>query len=128
MTSEAVTNAIRVAVRSAHVPTDSDTQWRHYLFAYRIRITNESDRPATLLSRHWIIRNGCGEVEEVRGEGVVGKQPRLAPGERFEYTSACPLDTQSGEMRGTYTMADDDGRTFRVEISPFRLFIPALCN
>jgi len=128
MVSEAVTDQIRVHVRSSYVPHRSDPDKQHYFYAYRIRITNEGEKAAKLLSRHWIITDGYGLVEEVKGLGVVGDQPRLEPGETYEYTSACPLSTQYGVMRGTYHMVDDDGRKFDVEISPFTLFIPALAN
>ena len=126
--SEATTNAILVRTQSFFVDERSKPEEGQYLFAYRIRIVNEGEQPAKLISRHWIITDGLGRVEEVRGPGVVGEQPRLAPGESFEYTSACPLPTQFGTMRGRYTMERDDGTTFDAEIAPFDLFVPALAN
>ena len=128
MVSEAVTDQIRVRVKSFYVPHRSQPEKHHFFYAYRIRITNEGSKAAKLISRHWMITDGHGKLEEVRGSGVVGDQPRLEPGESYEYTSACPLPTQYGEMHGTYHMVDDDGRRFQVRISPFKLFIPALAN
>ncbi len=128
MVSEVVTNRIRVNVKALFLPEHSDPPHSIYVYAYRIRITNEGDAPAQLMRRHWIITDGLGHVEEVEGEGVVGEQPRLAPGESFEYTSTCPLNTQYGIMRGRYQMVDDQGNRFEAEVSPFKLFIPALSN
>ena len=128
MVSEAVTHCIRVRVKAFFLPQHSDLDRRQYLWAYHIRITNEGDTPATLLSRHWIITDARDRVEEVRGPGVVGKQPRIQPGETFEYTSTCPLTTPYGTMRGYYHMRGDDGTLLPVEISPFTLFVPALAN
>jgi ApaG protein len=128
MVSEVVTNRIRVNVKALFLPEHSDPPNSIYVYAYRIRITNEGDAPAQLMRRHWIITDGLGHVEEVEGEGVVGEQPRLAPGESFEYTSTCPLNTQYGIMRGRYQMVDDQGNRFEAEVSPFKLFIPALSN
>ena len=128
MVSEQVTNKIRVNVRATYIPEHSDPEEPIYVYAYRIRITNEGERPAQLLRRHWIITDGLGQVEEVKGRGVVGQQPTIAPGESFEYTSTCPLITQYGVMRGIYQMVDTSGAPFEVEISPFKLYIPALSN
>ncbi len=119
--SEAVTRGIRVKVRSFFVPERSAPDEGQWFFAYRIAITNEGSEPAQLLSRHWIITDGNGEVEEVRGPGVVGEQPLLAPGESFEYTSACPLPTSVGSMSGTYQMVTDAGEAFDADIAPFTL-------
>ena len=128
MVSEHVTNKIRVSVRAAFIPEQSDPDEPLYVYAYRVRITNEGPEPARLLRRHWIITDGLGRVEEVKGPGVVGEQPRIPPGESFEYSSKCPLTTQYGVMRGFYHMADDTGAPFEVEICPFKLYIPALSN
>lgn len=119
--SEAVTNNVRVEVESEHIPQQSlpfNSQW---LFHYTVRITNEGDETVQLLSRHWIITHGNGHTEEVKGPGVVGEQPVLAPGESFEYTSRCLLMTPKGTMRGTYQMVAEDGTHFDVEIAPFTL-------
>ena len=117
--SEAVSEGIRVRARSFFVPERSNPDEGQWLFAYRVTISNEGSEPAKLLSRHWIISDGEGREEEVRGPGVVGEQPRLAPGERFEYTSACPLATAVGSMRGSYQMVRDSGAGFEARIAPF---------
>lgn len=92
-----------------------------YVFAYRILITNEGPSPAQLIHRQWLITDALGRTEEVRGPGVVGKQPRLSPGESFEYESFCPLPTPFGQMRGIYRMIRDDGTIFDAEIPTFSL-------
>ena len=94
------------------------------MFAYTVRISNEGSEPAQLLTRHWIITDGTGKVEEVRGPGVVGKQPTLAPGESFTYTSGCPLETPFGVMQGTYQMVTSGGDHFDARIAPFTLSEP----
>lgn len=128
MITEAVTRHFRVAVRPHFLDEHSEIEKNRYLWAYTICITNEGNTPAKLISRHWIITNGYGNVEEVKGPGVVGKQPRILPGDSFEYTSMCPLTTQFGEMRGEYYMRDDEGNSFQIEIPVFKLFVPALNN
>jgi ApaG protein len=128
MVSEAVTNCIRVSVKAFFLPEQSSLEDSQFLYAYRIRITNEGNAPAQLLRRHWFITDGLGRVEEVEGPGVIGQTPWIAPGDSFEYTSSCPLTTQYGVMRGYYEMASDTGQQFQVDISPFRLFVPALAN
>ena len=121
-TSEAVTRHVRVHVDCRYSPERSDTAKREYFFLYTVTITNEGTEPVQLLNRHWIITNAHGRVEEVRGPGVVGQKPRLAPGESFEYTSGCPLDTQFGSMRGSYELvASERSEHFNVEIAPFAL-------
>jgi ApaG protein len=99
-----------------------------YFFAYRITITNVGDAPARLMSRHWIITDGSGRVEHVKGPGVVGEQPRLEPGAGFQYTSFCPLPTPVGTMEGSYQMVRDDGREFDAQIAPFTLAAPNALN
>ena len=126
--SNTVTEGIRVVTESFYVPERSDPLSEQYFFAYHIRITNEGSEPAKLVSRHWVITDSIGEVQEVRGPGVVGEQPRLQPGESFEYTSACPLETPVGSMQGEYRMLRDDGRTFEVEIGEFMLCMRSLLN
>ncbi len=126
--STATTRSIRVEVQSTYVPERSDPSQKRWFFAYTIRITNEGTETAQLISRHWIITDGDGDTEEVRGPGVVGKQPVLAPGESFEYTSACPLGTNFGTMHGTYRMTTDGGESFDVEIAPFALAPPYAIN
>ena len=123
--SEAVTGGVRVEVRSQLVPERSDPENGQWLFAYRVRITNEGLVPVQLLNRHWVIIDGRGLVGEVRGPGVVGEQPLLRPGEAFEYTSSCPLRTAHGSMHGSYEMVrPDDASTFDAEIAPFALGKP----
>lgn len=123
-TSEAVTNNVRVEVEAQYMPDESQPFQNRWVFAYTIRITNEGEETVQLLSRHWIITDATGHVEEVRGPGVVGEQPVLAPGEAFEYTSWCPLATANGTMRGTYQMVTEDGAHFDVEIASFVLQEP----
>ncbi|MFO1462388.1 MAG: Co2+/Mg2+ efflux protein ApaG [bacterium] len=120
-TSSAVTRGIRVDVESEYDPERSDPGSGYYFFSYRIKITNQGDRNAQLISRHWIITDADGHVEEVKGPGVVGEQPLLEPGESFEYTSACPLKTPTGNMRGTYQMVADNGEKFDAEVARFEL-------
>ena len=120
-TSEATTRGIRVRVRSRYVPERSQPERKEWFFIYTVQIANEGSEPAQLISRHWIITNANGHVEEVRGPGVVGEQPLLAPGESFEYTSACPLATAFGTMQGSYQMVTRSGERFDAEIAPFSL-------
>lgn len=127
-TSEAVTRGIRVNVLAQYVPERSDPGEGHWFFAYRIRISNEGAEAAQLVSRHWIITDAEGRVEEVRGPGVVGEQPVLAPGQSFEYTSFCPLPTAFGTMQGTYQMVTRSGARFDAEIAAFTLAEPTALN
>ena len=126
--STAVTDGIEVSVQSEFRPDRSAPAQARYLFTYTVRILNGGTGSARLLSRHWIITDARGEREEVTGDGVVGQQPHLAPGQSFQYTSFCVLRTPLGQMRGTYTMLRDDGKTFRAEIAPFALAVPAALN
>lgn len=119
--SETVTDGIRVRVGAQFVPDQSDPDRRHFVFAYRVVLRNEGERRAKLVSRHWIIRDANNDVREVRGPGVVGKYPDLAPGESFEYVSGCPLATSWGTMEGSYQMQREDGGTFDVHIGRFFL-------
>jgi ApaG protein len=123
-TSEAVTNNVRVEVESQYAPERSQPFQGEWFFNYTVRITNERNETVQLLSRHWIISDSAGHTQEVRGSGVVGEQPVLAPGESFQYTSGCPLATSTGVMRGTYQMVTEDGEHFDVEIAPFALHEP----
>jgi ApaG protein len=126
--SQARTRGILVEVDSSFVPERSEPMRRMWFFAYRIRIANQGEETVQLVSRHWIITDAHGEVEEVSGPGVVGEQPVLAPGEAFEYTSFCPLPTPFGSMRGSYQMVTRDGETFDIEIAPFELSQPLPVN
>ncbi len=125
--SEAITRGVRVTVRSQYVPERSAPPQR-YFFVYQVTIANESAEPVQLLSREWVITNALGEEHVVRGAGVVGEQPRMAPGEGFQYVSACPLDTAVGTMHGTYTMVTDGGDSFDAQIAPFSLAEPMSVN
>ena len=122
--SEAVTNRVRVEVESQYAPEHSHPPHHKWFFHYTVRISNEGDETVQLLTRHWIICDATGHIEEVRDKGVVGKQPVLRPGESFKYTSGCPLETPTGVMRGTYQMITEDGDPFDVEIAPFALHKP----
>jgi ApaG protein len=123
-TSEAVTRGVRVHVQSQYAPERSHPAKNQWFFLYTVTISNESSETVQLLTRHWIITDGAGRVEEVRGPGVVGKQPMLRPGESFEYTSGCPLTTPFGVMEGTYQMVTDGGERFDAKIAPFTLSEP----
>lgn len=118
------TNDIEIRVEPMYVPEQSDPAASYYFFAYRVRIANHSKKSAKLMSRHWIITDGHGHTEEVRGDGVVGEQPLLEPGATYEYTSACPLPTPTGNMRGSYSMIDESGRRLTVRIPLFFLRHP----
>ena len=120
-TSEAVTHNVRVEVESKYAPEYSQPFQEQWRFIYTIRITNEGHERVQLLRRHWIITDATGHVEEVEGEGVIGEQPVLGPGESFQYSSWCSLKTAKGVMRGTYQMTDDAGRKFQVKIPLFFL-------
>jgi ApaG protein len=119
--SSMVTDGIRVTVQSLYLADQSSPHDDRYVFAYTVAITNEGLVPAQLRTRHWVITDGRGGVEEVRGDGVVGEQPRLGPGETFQYTSGCVLTTPVGTMHGSYRMMRDDGLAFDVTIAPFSL-------
>ena len=123
-TSEAVTQAIRVRVAAQYSPEHSQPHQNQWFFLYTVEISNEGSETVQLISRHWIITDGNHHVEEVRGLGVVGKQPVLAPGESFQYTSGCPLSTPFGSMRGTYQMVKGSSESFDVEIAAFALTEP----
>lgn len=124
--SEVVTRGIRVEVVSEFVPERSDGET--FFFAYHIRISNEGEETAQLVSREWVITDGDGNVEHVRGPGVVGEFPLLAPGESYAYSSFCPLPTAVGVMHGRYTMRTRGGETFEAEIAPFTLAVPGAVN
>ena len=127
--SETVTRSVRIIVRPRYVAEQSDPATNQYLFAYHITIRNEGDETVQLLSRHWVITNGEGKVEEVRGPGVVGYQPILKPGEDFQYTSGCPLTTPIGTMHGEFNMVvQSSGEAFDARIEPFRLAVPRVLN
>jgi ApaG protein len=126
--SSAVTEGLRVEVQSQYQPERSEPGQRRWLFSYTVTIANEGDEPAQLMTRHWVIVDGTGHREDVRGDGVVGHQPRLEPGQSFEYTSYCVLKTSHGSMRGSYQLVRDDGRRFDAEIAQFPLVVPGMVN
>lgn len=115
---------LEIQIATQFLDEESEPDRERYVFAYTIRIRNLGRLPAQLLHRHWIITDGNGKVEEVRGEGVVGEQPRLEPGEQFEYTSGAVLETAVGSMQGSYAMIGDDGTRFEAPIPPFTLSVP----
>jgi ApaG protein len=126
--SDATTNGIRVQVTSRYLPERSSPRDQEYFFVYFIRISNVGSETVQLISRHWVITNSEGEEEEVRGDGVVGEQPVLAPGASFNYNSSCQLKTTVGTMHGEYTMVTPSGDTFEARIAPFTLAIPHALN
>jgi ApaG protein len=122
--SEAVTNGIRVEVLSRYSAENSRSLEGAWVFEYTVRITNLGKETVQLLSRHWIITDAIEHTEEVKGPGVVGQQPILAPGESFKYSSWCPLKTPTGAMHGSYRMASAGGTQFDIKIAPFALRAP----
>jgi ApaG protein len=120
----ATTRAISVTVRPQYLPDQSDPAKSEFVWAYQVRIENKGDVAVQLRSRHWKITDGLGRRQEVKGPGVVGKTPRLKPGETFEYTSGSSLTTPSGFMGGTYQMTSDTGENFDIEIPTFSLDTP----
>jgi ApaG protein len=114
----------QVEVETAYIEEQSDPETNRYVFSYTITIRNQGTVAAKLLTRHWIITDADGKVQEVEGEGVVGEQPHLKPGDGFRYTSGTVLDTPVGSMQGTYHMLADDGVEFEAEIPAFTLAIP----
>jgi ApaG protein len=119
--STALTRGIRISVEPQFDPTRSQPSESRWFFLYTVTITNEGDQTVQLRSRHWVITDGEGRIEEVQGEGVVGEQPVLEPGGTFEYTSGCPLKTDHGTMHGTYQMITKDGERFDAKITTFTL-------
>ena len=126
--SEAVTRGVRVEVESIFIPERSNPAEEEWFFAYRVKISNLGPETVQLISRHWIITDSTGQVQEVEGPGVVGHQPLLGSEESFEYTSFCPLHTSFGTMHGTYRMVLDGGEEFDAEIAPFVLGLPDSIN
>jgi ApaG protein len=123
-TSDAMTRGIRVQVASEYAPDRSDPPHEKWFFLYTITITNTGSETVQLLSRHWVITDARGHVEEVKGPGVIGQQPVLGPGEVFTYTSGCSLATSFGTMEGTYRMAAPSGAFFDAKIAAFTLSEP----
>ncbi len=119
--SDAITHSIRVEVISRYSSENSKPSLGEWIFEYTVRITNQGHDTVQLLSRHWIIKDSLDRSQEVKGPGVVGEQPVLAPGESYKYSSWCPLPTPMGRMHGTYQMRRTDGTVFDIEIAPFAL-------
>lgn len=120
----AVTSGITVRVAASYLAEQSSPSAGRWFWSYHIRIENGSDKAVQLLSRTWHIRDGRGNLHEVRGEGVVGETPLIAPGASFDYVSGCPLDTPTGSMEGAYQMVDEEGGAFEVAIPLFALLSP----
>jgi ApaG protein len=123
-TYQATTRGIIVRVAPAYLPGQSDPRESRYVWSYTIEIENHGEETVQLVSRRWLITDAHNRTETVAGAGVVGEQPRLKPREAFRYTSACPLSTPSGDMRGAYQMLTDDGVAFEVEVPAFSLHLP----
>ena len=119
---------IHIHVATSYVDDQSEPEADRYVFAYTITISNEGEVPATLLSRHWVITDANGKVQEVSGDGVVGEQPHLNPGERFRYSSGAVIETPVGAMQGLYRMETDGGESFDAPIEPFTLAVPGLLH
>jgi ApaG protein len=121
---KAITRGIAVSVEPFYLPAKSSPAESQFLWAYRVTIENQGPETVQLLTRHWMITNARGELNEVKGPGVVGEQPILKPGESFEYTSGCPLNTPWGMMGGSYQMETESGEHFDIEIPTFSLDSP----
>jgi len=121
-------NLITVDVDTAYIEAQSSPEANRYVFTYTITIRNQGTAAARLLNRHWLITDADGKTQEVRGEGVIGKQPYLPPGDTYEYTSGAAIETPVGAMEGEYEMVDDDGNRFLAPVAPFSLSIPHLIH
>ena len=119
---------INIEVETNYLDDQSEPRELRYVFAYTITIRNEGEVPAKLLTRHWIITDANGRVQEVRGDGVVGEQPYLKPGQGFRYSSGAVLETPVGTMQGSYQMVADDGAKFEAPIAAFRLAMPGMLH
>lgn len=119
---------ISIEVATDYVGDQSEPEVGRYVFAYTITISNKGNVPAKLLSRHWLITDANGKVQEVRGDGVVGEQPHLNPGEKFRYSSGAILETPVGAMQGSYRMQADNGVSFDAPIPPFTLAVPGVLH
>ncbi len=120
--------SIRITVDTVYLPEQSEPAGERFVFAYTITIRNTGSVPARLLDRHWIITDANGKVQEVQGEGVVGEQPHILPGQQHRYSSGAVIETPVGTMEGTYGMRSDDGARFRAEIPRFRLAVPGVLH
>jgi ApaG protein len=122
------TRGIEISVQSFYLDEHSVPEAARFVFAYRVQLHNHSSDTVQLISRHWIVTDSTGEVTEVQGEGVVGEQPTLAPGESYEYTSGSHLKSPMGTMHGTYQMRLPEGETFEAQIPCFTLAVPGVIN
>ena len=122
------TDQFSVQVETLYLKSESAPDDSRYVFAYTVTIENVGDRPAQLITRHWIITDSNGRVQEVQGEGVVGEKPLIKPGEGFQYTSGTMLETPVGTMEGSYQMVTEDGENFKTPIQPFTLSIPQILH
>ena len=122
--SETVTDDVRIIIEPEYLEAESTPENKRYVFSYKVIIANETDQQIQILSRHWTIIDSNGKRNEVRGEGLIGKQPTLEPTETFEYSSWCPIDTTWGTMEGSYTIRNADGRQFEAMIDRFYLIGP----
>jgi ApaG protein len=123
-----MTHGIRVEVETNYLAEQSRPVEKHFVFAYTITIRNEGETPARLMQRHWLITDANGKIQEVRGDGVVGEQPYLKPGQGFRYSSGAVIETPVGAMQGSYQMVTDAGAHFDAPIAPFRLAMPGILN
>ncbi len=128
MTAEPANPKIRVEVETSYIEEQSDPRDKRFVFTYTITIRNDGPVPARLLTRHWIITDANGNVKETRGDGVVGEQPYLKPGQGFRYSSGAVIETPVGTMQGSYQMVADGGLQFDAPIAPFRLAIPGVLH
>jgi ApaG protein len=126
--AESQKHEITVVPKAIFVEDQSDPSKNQYVFAYTISIVNTGTVPVQLVSRHWLITDANGKVDEVKGLGVIGQQPWLKPGESFEYTSGTNIETAVGTMRGTYSMLAEDGQAFEAAIPPFTLSVPRILH
>lgn len=124
-TQESLQSHFEVSIKTSYVVGESRPDQGYHFFAYKVFIKNTGNVAAQLVSRHWVITDALGRVDEVRGPGVVGLQPKIQPGQSFEYESGCPLVTSSGSMRGTYQMVSDEGVNFSLEVPEFYLIAPS---
>ncbi len=123
-----MSRSIAVIVETRYIEEQSRPERNHYVFAYTITIVNRGDQPARLLNRHWVITDAHGRVQEVRGAGVVGEQPRLKPGEQYTYSSGAMIETPVGSMKGEYEFERDDGSRFEAPIDEFMLSMPRVLH
>ena len=124
----ATTHGVTVRVSVSYLPEQSEPRRGRWFWAYHVRLENEGDATVQLLTRHWIITDGRGARHTVEGEGVVGEQPLIEPGQSFDYVSGCPLATPTGAMQGSYRMVGEDGGAFDVEIPRFQLVAPTVAS